>query len=237
MWTIHTEARLAHVASSWTHVTRRRHPCRTAGARHVRVMSGVLNSFAVADFGHSPNTSAPQSRILIAISPAVHGSLDQTSLTAKARIQLGQSPSDGVTLCLIDQTVSTVLVLAATCSRIDAVLSLEFLAQSIHVDRLNVASNGVLHLDAVARVLESNPLDSVVVLANNQWGGCWNWTWSSIWIYTSASTAWSVALLLHLRTIARMLWRTKRSWSSVDLWYMRLHLSSRTVHALLRMLI
>jgi hypothetical protein len=91
----------------------------------VRVMSGILNCFAVAHFCHPSNTSAPQSRVLIAVPPTVNGSLDQTSLAAKTGVQLGQSPSDSVALCFVDQTISTILVLAAASSGVNAILGLE----------------------------------------------------------------------------------------------------------------
>lgn len=130
LWTTHpTKARFAHVSrTAWTHVSRRRHPCRATGTSHMRVMPSVLNCLTVIDFGHPPNTSAPQSRILIAVSPAVNGSLNQSSLAAKTGVQLGQSPSNSVAFSFVNQTVSTVLVLAATSPWINAILSLELWA-------------------------------------------------------------------------------------------------------------
>jgi len=169
LWTTHpTEARLAHISrADWTHVSRRRHPCRATGTSHVRVMPSVLNCLTVIDFGHPPNTSAPQSRILVAVSPAVDGSLNQSSLPAKTGVQLGQSPSDSVAFSFVNQTVSAVLVLAATSSGINAILSLELWAQGIHIHGLHVASDCVFHLDAIAGVFKCNPLNTVVILSNN----------------------------------------------------------------------
>jgi len=152
LWTTHpAQARFAHASrSAWAHVSRWWHPCRTTGASHVRGMCCRLHGFAVVDLGHSSNASAPQSWVLVAVAPAVHGSLDQASLSTQARIQLGQSPTNSIAFSLVDQAVSTILVLAATSSGVDAVLSLEFWAQSIHIDRFNIASDGVFHLDAIS---------------------------------------------------------------------------------------
>lgn len=237
LWTTHpTEARFAHVPrAAWTHVSRRRHPCRATGTSHVRVMPSALNCLAVIDFGHPPNTSAPQSRILVAVSPAVNGSLNQSSLAAKTGVQFGQSPSNSVAFSFVNQTVSAILVLAATSSGINAILSLELWAQGIHIHGLHVASDRVFHLDAIAGVFKCNPLNTVVILSNNQRSGGWNWTWRSIWVHTAA--AWNI-VLLHLRSVGWVLGRTKRSCWAIDLWDVRLHLRSRAIsHALLWVLI
>lgn len=91
-------------------------------------------SLAIVELGHSSNTSATQSRILIAVSPAVHSSLDQSSLATEAWVELSQSPSHRVTLSLVNQAVTAVLVLAAAGTRIDAVLGLELGAQAIDIN-------------------------------------------------------------------------------------------------------
>ena len=152
LWTTHpTQARFAHASrSAWTHVSRWWHPCWTTGASHVRCVSRRLNSFAIVDLGHSSNTSAPQSWVLVAVAPTVNSSLNETSLSAQTRIQFSQSPSNSVALSLIYQAVSTVLILTAAGSGINTVLGLEFWAQRINIDRFDVASDSVLHLDAVA---------------------------------------------------------------------------------------
>jgi len=79
-----TKSRFAHAARTpaWTHAGRRRHPWRAARACHMGMLGRILDGLPVVNLGHSPNTSATQSRILIAISPAVNGSLDQTSLSS-----------------------------------------------------------------------------------------------------------------------------------------------------------
>jgi hypothetical protein len=89
-------------------------------------MRSGLNLLSSIDFGHSAHSPAPQSWILIAISPAIHGSLYQSSLSTKTWIQFRQSPADCVTLGLIDQAIASVLVLGTACTRVDAVLSFEF---------------------------------------------------------------------------------------------------------------
>jgi hypothetical protein len=137
LWTANpaAHARFAHASrSAWAHVSRWWHPCWTTGASHVRGVCSRLNCFAVVDLGHSSYTSAPQSWVLVAVAPTVNSSLNQTSLPTKARIQLGQSPTNRVAFSLVDQAVSTVLVLAAASSGVDAVLGLEFRAQSINID-------------------------------------------------------------------------------------------------------
>jgi len=198
---------------------------------------GILDRFAVADLGHPPNSSAPQSRILVAIPPAVDRSLNQPSLAAKAGVEFGQSPSHRVAFRLVHQAISSVLILVAARSRVDAVLRLELRTQSIHVHGLHIASDGVLHLDTVARVFKCNPLNPVIILSNNQ-GGCgWNGTGRSIWVDTVPATAWNI-VLLHLRSIGWMLWGTERGGGSGDLRYMRLHLCSWAIrHVLLGMLL
>ena len=239
LWTTHpTKARLAHVScTAWTHASRRRHPCRTTGTSHVRVMPSILDCFTVVDFGHPPNSSAPQSRILVTVSPTVNGSLNQASLAAETGIQLGQSPTDRVAFCFVNQAVSSILVLAATSSRVNTILSFKLRAQGIHIHGFHVASDSVFHLNAIARILECNPLNTVVILSNNQWCGSWNWAWRGIWVHTTTPTAWDI-VLLHLRSVGWVLRGTKRSCWPSNLWYMRFHLCSRAIsHALLWVLI
>lgn len=103
LWTTHpAQARFAHASrSARAYASRWRHPCWTTGASHVRGVRRRLNCFAVVDLGHSSNTSTPQSWVLVAIAPTVNSSLNKTSLSTKARIQLGQSPTNSVALSLI----------------------------------------------------------------------------------------------------------------------------------------
>lgn len=132
----------------------------------MRRMSSRLN-LAVIDFGHSSNSSASQSGILIAIPPAVNRSLNETSLSTKTSVQFSQCPTNGVALSLIHQSIPSVLLLAATSTRIDAIFRLEFWVELINIDGFDIASNGVFHLDTVSRVLKRNPLNAVVVLSNH----------------------------------------------------------------------
>jgi hypothetical protein len=65
------------------------------------------------------------------------------------------------------QTVSLVLVFGAARARVHAIFSLEVLGQLVDVDRLDIAADRVLHLDTIARVLERDPLHSILVLSND----------------------------------------------------------------------
>lgn len=114
---------------------------------------------------------------MVAVSPAVDRTLDQAALLAQVGIQLCQRPTNCVTLALVVQAIALVLLLPATGAWIDAVCRLELGAQLVDIDRLHIASNRVFHLHTVARVLESNPLDSIVVLAYNERGRGRDWTW------------------------------------------------------------
>ena len=189
LWTHTTQTRLAHASrTARAHVSRWWHPCRTARTRHVRGVSRSLNRFSIVDLGHSSDSSTSQSRILVAVAPAVDGSLNQTSFSSQTRVQLSQSPTNSVAFSLVDQAISTVLILTAASSWINAVLGFEFRAQSVNIDRLHVASDGVLHLDTVARIFKCDPLNTIVVLSNHQRSSCWNGSWSCIWVDTCAST-------------------------------------------------
>jgi len=124
---------------------------------------------------------------LVAVPPAVDGALDETTLSAKARVQLRQSPADGVAFSLVVKTVALVLVLGAASARVYTVLGLEVLRQLVNIDRLDIAADGVLHLDPVARVLKRDPLNAVLVLSNNQRCGCRNGTRCSIGVDVGSS--------------------------------------------------
>jgi hypothetical protein len=113
------------------------------------------------------------------------------------------------------ETVALVLVLGAARAGVNAVLSLELLGKLVNIDRLNVASDGVLHLDAVARVLESNPLYAVLVLPDNKWCGSRNWSRSSIGVdVRSARGSWwasSVHVWSDWWNLRRCLWWASES--------------------------
>lgn len=113
---------------------------------------------------------------MVAVPPAVDRSLDQATLSPQCRIEIRESPAHRVTLGLIDQPVPPVLVLAATGAWVDAVLRLELLVEVVHVDGLNIAPDRVFHLDAIAGVFKSNPLDTVVVLPDNKGRRGWDRT-------------------------------------------------------------
>ena len=134
--------------------------------------------------GHSPDATTPQPGVLVAIPPAVDSSLDQAPLSTERGVQLGQRPSHCIAFRLVLQAISPVLFLGAACSRINAVLRLEFRRQFLVVDRLHVTADGVLHLDPVARILERNPLNAIRILPDDQGGGRRNRTWGSIGVHT-----------------------------------------------------
>jgi hypothetical protein len=78
------------------------------------------------------------------------------------------------------ESVTFVLILVATCTRVDAVLCFEFLREFFNIDRLDITANGVFHLDSVSRILEGNPLDSILILPYYQWRSSRNGTGCSI---------------------------------------------------------
>jgi hypothetical protein len=153
-------------------------------------MSVVLHliCFPVVDLRHPPNPSATQAGVLIAVPPAIYSPLNEPTLTTKARIKLSQGPANRITLALVVQAVALILILGAARPRIHAILRLEILGEAVHVDRFNIASDRILHLDPVSRVLERNPLDAVLILTNDEWRGGGNGSRRGVWVY--ARTCW-----------------------------------------------
>lgn len=124
---------------------------------------------------------------MVAVSPAVDRTLNETSLSPETRVELSQSPADRVAFAFVVQPVAFVLILWAASSRIDAVLGLEVLRELIDVDRLDIAADRVLHLDSISRILESNPLNTILILTNHKRGGGWDGSRSSIGVDCSTS--------------------------------------------------
>lgn len=120
------------------------------------------------DFRHSSHTPAPKPRILIAVPPAVHRSLNQSSLPSQCRVQLRQGPANGVAFCFVDEPVPSILIFAAAGARIHTVLCLELLAEVVHINRFDIASDCIFHFHAVSRILERNPLYAIVILPYNK---------------------------------------------------------------------
>lgn len=181
----------------------------SAWARHVASMGRGLG-LAGSHLGHATDATTPQSWVLVAVSPAVYGALNEATLAAQAWVQLGEGPTDGVTLGLVVQTIALVLVLGTASARVDAILRLEVLGQFFDIDRLDVATDGVLHLDAIARVLKGNPLDAVLVLANDEGRGGRNGAWRCVRIAAGASWRASVhGGRTDGRTLGRRLGRTQ----------------------------
>lgn len=211
--------------TAWSHIGRWRHPRGPSWAGHVRWECCDLSSLAIVDLGHPADASTAQPGILVAVSPTIYCSLNQSSLPTQARIQLCQRPADCVTLGLVHQPVPSVLILAATRARVHAILRLELGTEGLDVHRFHIASDCVLHLNAISRILESNPLHSIVILSHDQWGSRGNWARCRIGVDTISCTRHIV--LLYLRSIWLMLRRTQRSsWTILHLGHMGLHLGS-----------
>ena len=141
-------------------------------------------SLACGHLCHTPDTATPQSRILVTVTPAVDCALDKTALAPQAGVQLCQRPTNGVAFGLVVETIALVGILCTACAGVDTVLCLELAGKFIDVDRLHIASNSVLHLDAIARILEGNPLDTILILSHDKWGCCRDWSRRSIRVYT-----------------------------------------------------
>lgn len=131
-------------------------------------MRAALDRFPGVHLGHSADSAASEPGVLVAVAPTVHSTLDETSLATQRRVELGESPSNRVTFRLVYLAIAAVLILGAAGSGVNTVLRLELGRELIRVDRLDIATDGVLHLDAVARVLERDPLHSVLVLSDDQ---------------------------------------------------------------------
>lgn len=177
-----------------------------------------LNLFPVANLGHSSNSSTPQAGVLVAVPPAVYCTLDQTPLSSQAWIELRERPSYSVALGLVVQAVAFVLVLIAASAGIHAVFLLKILGKLLDVDRLDVAPDGVFHLNSVARVLESNPLDAILVLPYNEWGGGRNGAWRSVRINVRVAwSSWMHVWRTDGRRLRGCLWRAESRWRALKL--------------------
>jgi hypothetical protein len=108
------------------------------------------NGLSAIDLGHAAHTTTAQSGVLVTVAPAVDGALDETPLASQGGVKLCKGPAYGVALGLVDESVAAVLILAAACARIYAVLGLEVLVECVDVDGFHVAADGVFHLDAVS---------------------------------------------------------------------------------------
>jgi hypothetical protein len=132
-------------------------------------------SLAPVQFGHPPHASASKSRILVAVPPAVDGSLNESTFPSQRGIQIRKSPTDGVALRLINKSIAFVLVLAAASPRIDTVFCLELLAKIVHIDGFDVTTNSIFHLHTISRILKRDPLYSVAILSHYERSCRWNW--------------------------------------------------------------
>jgi hypothetical protein len=170
---------------------------------------------SVVHLGLSSHAATPQSRILVAVAPAVDCSLNQAPLASQAGVQLCERPTDVVAFGLVRQSISLVLVLGAARPRVDTVLGLEVLGKIFDVDGFNVAADGVLHLDTVARVLERNPLNAVLVLSHDQRRGGGNRTRRCVGVDVGVGwPSWVHVWRSNWRALRRRLrWAESRRWS------------------------
>lgn len=161
---------------------------------------GVLgDGLAVVGLRHALDASAAEAGVLVRVPPAVDGALYEATLAAQTRVELRERPSDGVALGLVHEPVAAVLVLGAAGARVDAVLRLEVLRQGLDVDVLDVAADGVLHLDAVARVLEGYPLHAVGVLPDDEGRGRGYGPWRCAGVCRGRGGGLRARLELHAR--------------------------------------
>lgn len=156
---------------------RQRNPSEALLHGHLGLFCILVDELARVDLGHAPHATRAQSRVLVAVAPAVDGALDEAALGAQTGVELCQGPADRVALALVDEPVAAVLILAAAGARVHAVLRLEFGAERVDVDGFHVAPDRVFHLDAVPRVLEGDPLHAVSVLAHNERCRCRDRPW------------------------------------------------------------
>ena len=178
---------------------------RTTAGRTGQMIRRMGHLFSGVDFGHATDPSTPEFGILVAVAPAVDGTLDETAFAAQTGIEFGESPTDGVAFGFVEQPVSPVLIFAAAGARVDTVFVLEFRIQALDIDGFHIASDGVFHLDPVTRVFESDPLYTVVVLSNNERSRGWDWSGCCIGIHSACRT-WRA--LVHGVSVR---WRTRRS--------------------------
>jgi len=174
------DARLPHGARSAPghHAAGRRDPCEALLCAHLALRLRLVHQLARVDLGHPAHAARPQARVLVAVPPAVDGALDQASLAAQTWVELCQGPPDGVAFALVHQSITPVLILAAARPGVDAVLRLEFGGQRVNIDRFDIATDGIFHLDAVPRVLKGNPLHAISVLSHNKRRRCRDRPWS-----------------------------------------------------------
>lgn len=147
-------------------------PCasRTMWTWELSASWGRFCRVSVVDLRHASNSATSKPHVLITVPPTVNRPLYQSALFAQVGVQLRERPSDRIALAFVVQPITLVLILSAACAWVNAVGRLELLAQFINVHRFDVASYRVLHLHAVARVLESDPLNAIVVLSHHE--GC-----------------------------------------------------------------
>lgn len=101
------------------------------------------------------------------------------------------------------QPIALVGIFADAGSRIDTVVGFEVLGELININRLNVTTNGVLHLDAITRILKSDPLHTVVVLAYDKRCSSRNRTWCYTFVSERAIPDGRRTYLVQMACLAR----------------------------------
>lgn len=95
--------------------------------------SHVIGRVAICHFvpcihlSHPPYPPTSQPWVLVAVPPAIHGSLNKTPFPPKTRIQFCQSPADSVAFGFVLKPIPSVAILPSTCARVDAILVPEIL--------------------------------------------------------------------------------------------------------------
>lgn len=127
-------------------------------------------------FRHPSNPPTSQSRVLIAVSPAVDGPLNESPFLSEVGVELSESPAHGVAFTFVMQAIALVLIPPDTRSGIHTVGRFKFWAELLYIDGFDIAADLILHLYTISRILKGDPLHAIVVLANNERGGGRYWT-------------------------------------------------------------
>lgn len=127
-------------------------PCRCSRPSWSSQVTGMWLRWCLlpcVDFSHSPHASTPQPWVLVAVPPTIHRSLNKASLAPQTWVQLGQCPPNSIAFRLVGKSVPPILLFVAACPWVYAVFCFEIRSQCVYVDRLDIASDGILHLDPI----------------------------------------------------------------------------------------
>lgn len=115
---------------------------------------------------HASYTAGSQRRIGVGVSPAIHRSLNESSLLSDARVDVRQAPANAVAFSLVLLASTFVLFARNTSPGVNAVLLLELVSKHVDVDGFNVATDGVLLEKPVLGVVKGDPVNSILVTVN-----------------------------------------------------------------------